>query len=83
MSRNSNDLETWIALNLFLHCGVETDKPSILQLCKKCLRYDPLKIEKKIRKKALKILLLKYEPEIALVSSTKFEFLENFKTNHQ
>jgi len=44
------------------------EKPPLLEFIKACLKHNPKDIESKIRRRALKVLFLRVETEVALVS---------------
>ena len=69
LSRKQTDLEKWCALIAYQYCdNTVIEKPHLLEFLKTCLKHNPKEIQSKIRRRALKVLLLRVETEVALVS---------------
>ena len=77
IQRRQTDLEKWSALVAYQYCDstIIEEKP-FQEFLKSCLKHDPKDIDSKIRRRALKVLLLRVETETALVSlNCAFYFL--------
>jgi len=69
LQRKQTDLDKWSALVAYQYCDNSVvEKSQLLEFVKACLKHNPKEVESKIRRRALKVLLLRVETEVALVS---------------
>jgi hypothetical protein len=55
-----------VALLIYQHSTLQIDKKEVTDFVKACLRQNPKSVDFRVRKKALKVLLLKVDAETAL-----------------